>query len=272
MAAARGRPPAGGILTGIARPGQLPIQFLLTDIECPGAPRPLVAAPSRITGSRAVDLPPTTFGLATASIVSGVLAIAVHGATQARRVLFYIFKPLTTGIILAIGVLAATRVPSIYTVAIPLGLLLSLGGDIWLMLPSDRFIAGLVTFLLALLCYCVAFVGAGALNAVPWVILPVAALGIAILAYLWPALSRRLKLPVTIYMVAMVTMAGLACARALAQPSGGAILAAIGAVLFLTSDAIMALNRFRRPFAFAQVLILSSYYGGQLLIALSTTF
>lgn len=228
-------------------------------------------SPARITGSRALDIPPTPFALSLAAILSGVLAIAASAAPRAPRILSYIFKPLTTGSILAIAVLAATRVPSTYTVAIALGLLLSLAGDIWLMLPSDRFIAGLATFLFALLSYCVAFASAGALSSFPWTILPIAALGISVWSYLWPALSSRLKLPVGIYMIAMVSMAGLACARASFQPSRGTTLAAIGAILFLISDAMLALDRFRRPFAFAQVLVLSSYYAGQLLIALSTT-
>lgn len=219
-----------------------------------------------------MDLPPIPFALIIASILSGILAIVASAATQAPRFLFYIFKPLTTGIILAIALLAAIRVPSTYTIAIALGLLVSLGGDIWLMLPSDRFISGLATFLLALLIYCFAFVSAGALSSFPWAIVPMAALGVSILGNLWPALSRRLKLPVSIYMVAMVTMAGLACARASSQPSRGAILAAVGAILFLTSDAILAVSRFRRSFALSQVLVLSSYYVGQLLIALSTAF
>jgi len=44
---------------------------------------------------------------------------------------------------------------------------------------------------------------------------------------------------------------------------------AFGAFLFLASDAVLAVNRFRRPFRLAQAVILSSYFAGQLMISLS---
>ena len=47
------------------------------------------------------------------------------------------------------------------------------------------------------------------------------------------------------------------------------LLAAIGAVLFLISDGLLAINRFRKEYPYAHVLILSTYYGAQCLIALS---
>ena len=48
-----------------------------------------------------------------------------------------------------------------------------------------------------------------------------------------------------------------------------ALLAFFGAVLFIISDSILALNRFREPFAVARVLNLSTYFAAQWLIAFS---
>ncbi len=61
----------------------------------------------------------------------------------------YLLKPLTMVFILLIVVQAGWPDFSRYKVAILAGLVCSLAGDVFLMLPSDRFIAGLVSFLLA---------------------------------------------------------------------------------------------------------------------------
>ena len=48
---------------------------------------------------------------------------------------------------------------------------------------------------------------------------------------------------------------------------GGALPACIGAVLFVISDAVLALNRFRGSFRAAPLLNLSTYFAAQALIA-----
>jgi uncharacterized membrane protein YhhN len=136
------------------------------------------------------------------------------------------------------------------------------------MLPGDRFIAGLVAFLLAHIAYIVAFTTGAPLGSAPWLLLPVAVVAAVILRVLWPGLGR-LKAPVTIYVVVIVVMTWTALARALALPSTATLLAAVGAVLFLASDAILALNRFGKPFRAGRALNLATYFAGQWLIALS---
>ncbi len=64
-------------------------------------------------------------------------------------------------------------------------------------------------------------------------------------------------------------MAALAVGRSLGSMSAGTAAAAIGALLFMASDAMLAINRFRRPFRLAQAAVLGCYFAGQLLIALS---
>jgi hypothetical protein len=43
----------------------------------------------------------------------------------------------------------------------------------------------------------------------------------------------------------------------------------VGALLFLFSDSANAINRFKKPFGPAQILILGPYFAAQLLFALS---
>ena len=49
-----------------------------------------------------------------------------------------------------------------------------------------------------------------------------------------------------------------------------ALIASLGAVLFVVSDAILALNRFRAQFKAARLLNLTTYFAAQWLIALSS--
>ena len=80
-----------------------------------------------------------------------ILSAALHIRAEhyGPRYHVYLFKPLTMAFILLMAVRAGWPDLSRYKVAILAGLVCSLAGDVFLMLPSDRFIAGLVSFLLA---------------------------------------------------------------------------------------------------------------------------
>jgi uncharacterized membrane protein YhhN len=216
-----------------------------------------------------LDIGSAIFALSLAAILSAIATTLARTLLPRRPGLFYIFKPLTTCLILAVAVLPALRTRSTYGAAIALGLIFSLGGDILLMLPSDRFVAGLTSFLLALLSYGFAFATTTQYSGFPLSAVPIVLVGALILWYLWPALSSALRAPVSVYVLAMVAMTSLAAYRASDVHSAGTLVAAIGAALFLISDAALAIDRFRRPFARSQVVVLGTYFAGQLLIALS---
>jgi uncharacterized membrane protein YhhN len=201
--------------------------------------------------------------------LSAGLTIFAHYLRPKHTVFFYLFKPLTTILILSVALLPGTLLSDPYARAIALGLVFSLAGDICLMLPGNRFLFGLVSFLIAHICYIIAFFPGALRNGVIWTLLPLALVGAIILGYLWPALSAGLKAAVSLYVAVIVAMAWLAAGPAIAGSSAGALSAALGALLFMASDATLAIDRFRRPFRMAQAVILGSYYLGQLLIALS---
>lgn len=176
----------------------------------------------------------------------------------------YIFKPLTMVFILWIAILGQAASP-FYKYMVIVGLLFSLAGDVFLMLPSDRFVAGLVAFLIAHLFYIVAFIsGTGALTWLP--LIPLAIYGMVIYRLLAPNLGK-LKSPVLIYIVVILIMAWLAWERWVGAAQSGALLACVGAFLFVVSDTILALNRFRGAFKPARFLNLSTYFAAQCLIA-----
>src|SRR5829696_1024527 len=83
--------------------------------------------------------------------------LAVLSAYQKRRLTHYLFKPLTVVLIILIALQAKHSTTPFYRQAIIAGLIFSLAGDIFLMLPRDRFIPGLVSFLFVHVFYVAAF-------------------------------------------------------------------------------------------------------------------
>lgn len=185
-----------------------------------------------------------------------------------RHWLIYGAKPATTTCLLLIALYATAPVSQFYQIAISVGLLFSLAGDIFLMLPRDHFIAGLVSFLLAHLCYIGAFGAQVTWPFLSWWGLPVVGFAIGIYRLLAPHLGK-MQLPVLVYMTVISLMAWVAITLFVQQQTTWALWAASGALLFVISDSTLALNRFRQRFWSAQLLVLGTYYAAQWLIALS---
>jgi uncharacterized membrane protein YhhN len=219
-------------------------------------------------------------------LLAAVAAIIGASLDGDGRWLHWIAKPLATLLIAAMAFRSADRwsatdTPSAhrtYARAILLGMAFSCIGDIFLMLPFDVFVPGLIAFLLAHLCYIVAFRagfragrGLGAAGA----LLAVFA-GIN-LAGLWPLLPNDLRIPVVVYVAVLALMATLALARAWSRTSTaepalqGARWAAIGAVLFVVSDSVLAWDRFGGGLPAASLCVLATYYAAQYCIARSVS-
>jgi uncharacterized membrane protein YhhN len=220
-----------------------------------------------------VHHPEYTPYLCIAIALSGAAAIVATVRGWRRGV--YVFKPLTTLLIIALAWHQPASLP-LYRSLVIVGLVFSLAGDVFLMLPRDRFVAGLVSFLIAHLLYIPAFTdGAwtgvyhpGGLRLTPWVLVPFVVYAAVLLRTLLPHVPRALKLPVAIYAAALLVMAWQAAERGAAGLPGGA-LAAAGGVLFVASDSALALDRFVRRFPGAGALVLATYFAAQTLIALS---
>ena len=201
--------------------------------------------------------------LTVAAVVSG--ALCINGKYGGSRILIYVFKPLTTLLVLGVAV-AAGAFATTYGRLVAVAIIFSLAGDIFLMLPKDRFMEGLLSFLAAHAVLIVAF----ALQATGlswWLLLPAAA-GTGMYSALAPHLGR-MKVPVLVYITVIAAMAWAALERWHLQGSTSAALAALGSVFFLYSDSTLALNRFRAKFRMADFLVLGTYYTAIWLIALS---
>jgi uncharacterized membrane protein YhhN len=202
-------------------------------------------------------------------LVFASAALCIGADLSGRRRGVYVFKPLTIVLVLLLALQAPDGASPFYRAAIVAGLLFSLAGDVWLMLPSDRFRAGLGSFLVAHLCYVAAFGSAIGYHGSPWTLVPFVLGGAAIYRFLSPTLGA-LRIPVLVYMTAIVAMAWLSIERARALEEVGSLIACAGALLFVSSDALLAVNRFRRPLPASPLLVLGSYFAAQWLIALST--
>jgi uncharacterized membrane protein YhhN len=205
-------------------------------------------------------------GLTLLALISAILHIRAESVGPKRNV--YLFKPLTMIWIILIALVAESRVSSIYKYMIVAGLVCSLVGDIFLMLPSDRFIPGLLSFLVAHLFYIAAFASGGARPSAIWYAIPFLIYGAVMLWILSPHLGR-MRLPVVVYMLVILVMAWQALSRWLGTEQAGSAHAFFGALLFTISDSILAVNRFRGRVAHAHFYILGTYFTAQWLIALS---
>jgi uncharacterized membrane protein YhhN len=160
-----------------------------------------------------------------------------------------------------------------------LGLAFSLAGDVFLMLPKEQFIAGLVSFLLAHVAYII-----GLRPRLPADLPTLSiALGLALIVALTAAqIYRRiaaglraggkpgLRGPVLAYTVVISLMLFSAMLTLLNDSwlSIHAVLVCLGAALFFLSDTILAWNKFVSPLHYGRILNMASYHLGQLLIAL----
>jgi uncharacterized membrane protein YhhN len=204
---------------------------------------------------------------ACALLVAATLFALVDWAAVTRddKLLEYVAKPSTLACLVGVAITLDPADPTRrgWFVA---ALVLSLIGDVFLMLPRDAFVPGLASFLLAHLAYIVGFHfegGSGASLALAGlvVLIPVALLGRTILTSVRRR-SRALVPPVAAYMVVISVMV----AKALAD---GDAVAAVGALLFFCSDALIAWSRFVKPFPRARLAIMVTYHLGQAGLVLS---
>ena len=151
------------------------------------------------------------------------------------------------------------------------GLICSSFGDYFLLSPTDgRFLAGLISFFIAHVAYCVAYAvrgsrlpAAGATAAVMLVC------SVFVVRWVWPHVPDDMKIPVVAYITVISAMVALA-AGTLSKPGGRLIL--LGAVMFYISDIFVARQQFVAPGFVNALLGLPLYFGGQAVLALSVAW
>ncbi|MBA8877618.1 lysoplasmalogenase [Phyllobacterium myrsinacearum] len=202
-------------------------------------------------------------------LIAAVAAIvsALSGADW--RWMHYISKPLATALLLLMAVQTANPISKRYQWAIAAGLVFSLFGDIFLMVPQDLFVAGLICFLITHCAYLIALTSNVRIVAVPVTFVACAVLALGIVWGLWSSLPPELRIPVTVYAAVLALMGAQAISRAQQLATGPARLAAIGGILFLASDTLLAYGKFRFAIPLGPLWVLTTYYAAQWFIARS---
>lgn len=159
------------------------------------------------------------------------------------------------------------------------GLLFSWIGDILLIFSENElfFAAGLAAFLIAHFFYISAFLysiwepAEGTHGEAPFLrrhpvwLAPFVMLLLGLYGYLYPNLEF-MRIPVLIYAAAILATACLALNRKGVVSKRSFYLVFVGSLLFVFSDAIIALNRFALPIPQNGLLIMGSYIAAQYLI------
>jgi alkylglycerol monooxygenase len=146
------------------------------------------------------------------------------------------------------------------------GLAFSLTGDTFLMFPG-YFTPGLLSFLLAHICYVSLFRQDQAWFPSRRALLVMLGVGGLMYAFLFPTLAPVLRVAVGAYVIVIALMAAQAIGRATVLRDQASISVAVGACFFMLSDALLAINRFALPFPMAQFFVLATYFVAQILIA-----
>ncbi len=191
-----------------------------------------------------------------------LIAELLCGSIESLSQLHYFTKPsLVISLILFFWKESNALSKSIRSLTL-LALMFSLFGDVLLMfvdLSPNYFIFGLVAFLLAHVMYIIVFLKYRNRSKNPslhLVILDIYAIGLFL--FLKDYLGEML-VPVMVYILVILTMAWTSFLREGKVPKTSYNFVVFGAILFMASDSILALNKFYQALPFANILIMSTY-------------
>lgn len=154
-----------------------------------------------------------------------------------------------------------------------LGILLSMLGDILLMISLDRFfLYGLVAFLIAHIFYIIGFntplpgfsawsvilavfIGWGGAKVIRRILVSVIEKG-----------QARLRLPITVYgvVISLMLLSAMVKLNDLSWDAFASVLVSVGAFLFFISDVILAWNKFVAPISGGRIYNIAAYHLGQI--------
>jgi uncharacterized membrane protein YhhN len=175
-------------------------------------------------------------------------------------------KPLLMPL-LAMGYALETKPLNRLSVLVLAALFFSWLGDVLLMLEGRNgmfFILGLLGFLTAHALYIAYFIRIPATNGRsfirkrPVMLLAVLAYVVELLYVLWPSLDG-MKIPVLIYGIVIGTMLCFALWQYGKTDARAAGLMIVGAILFVASDSLLAINKFKSPIPFGGIWVMSTY-------------
>jgi uncharacterized membrane protein YhhN len=200
-----------------------------------------------------------------------ILAVNIVGGLIKSPVVNYISKPLIIISLAGYFLSQTNAVTSGFKKWIVAALFFSWVGDVLLIFQDNDklfFILGLSAFLIAHIFYIVFFHQVRVRESVKsnaWLLLPVVVYYAALITLLSPHLGD-MKLPVRIYGIVISFMFMLAMHMIFIKNKIAGRWMMTGALLFVISDSVLAVNKFYQPFQTADVLIILTYGLAQLFI------
>ena len=199
----------------------------------------------------------------------GELLSIIAGLEQ----LHLLCKPL---IMITLGVFYLSSAGEGRSLVVLLAIVFSLAGDTALMfdsIDSIYFMVGLVSFLISHVFYIVAYrqhqredepnalYGIQKLRAA----FPIVLAGTGLVIILYPSLGA-LKIPVMIYALVLVVMVLNGLFRLGRTNNKSFFLVFVGALFFMVSDSLLAINKFLYPLEYSGIYVMSTYIVAQFLI------
>ncbi|MGC9520363.1 MAG: lysoplasmalogenase [Anaerolineae bacterium] len=212
------------------------------------------------------------------AFTAGLICAAIDWLAVLRRNkrLEYVFKPATlVAFIVGAWLLAGAGASGWLTSWFLAALVFSLAGDVFLMLPGERwFLPGLVAFLIAHLAY-IAGLNASLPPVQVWMLIPIAAaLDLVVLRPIVAGARRsgagEMAVPIVVYGVILSLMwvsGWVTWFRPTWTPTARACVS-LGATLFFASDLMLAWDRFVERSQILHVLVIVTYHLAQLALAL----
>ncbi len=213
-----------------------------------------------------------------------IAAIEVLAEITGNNTVRFISKPLLMIVLIAFYMQAVGGKWNKVHQLIRVAFFFSWVGDVALMFVfknENFFLVGLVGFLITHILYAVAFADVSnkknkaLLPKKLWVIVPLAIYMLALLSLIVPGITGNEKtqaflIPVLVYTAAISTMVVFTINRYGRVNDRSFALVFGGALLFMFSDSIIAINKFLHPFGVASIFIMILYISGQYLIAKGT--
>lgn len=202
-----------------------------------------------------------------------VLAFDLIAVSLNNEMIRYFTKPLLIPLLTFLFISQTTAFTSSIKKWIILALLFSWAGDVLLMFESTNgnfFIFGLVAFLIAHIFYILFYeyvIRLEGLKRNYLFFIPVLIYYASLIYILSPHLGE-MKLPVRIYGAVISYMLIQALHTSGIKNKEAAWMMIVGAVLFISSDSILAINKFYVPIKYAGIAIMLTYGLAQLLIVL----
>lgn len=200
-----------------------------------------------------------------------LLVADIAGIELNSETLQYFSKPLLMPVLALYLLTSGIRSPLRLDAWIVAALFFSWAGDVLLMFQEktpDFFLFGLSAFLLAHIFYIIFFHKAKTGEGIRTryiLLLPVSGYYAGLMIWLFPGLGD-MKLPVAVYGMVISFMLVLALHMSYSRITKAGGLLVAGALLFVISDSVLAINKFYHSFDYAGTLIMLTYGLAQFLI------